>query len=33
MAQKIQIYALKTAGGSSSVVPVELNVDGQIGRP
>jgi len=28
--QKIQLYALKNAGGSTSVVPVILNVDGVI---
>lgn len=28
--QEVMIYALKTAGGSSSAVPVNMNVDGQI---
>ena len=28
--QKMQIYALKNAGGSTNVVPVILNVDGEI---
>lgn len=30
MAQKVQLYALKVAGGSSSVQPVILDVDGVI---
>lgn len=28
--QKVMIYALKTAGGSSSAQPVPMNVDDQI---
>lgn len=28
--QRIMLYALKTAGGSSSAVPLNMNVDGEI---
>lgn len=30
MAQRVQLFVLKRAGGSSSVVPLEINCDGQI---
>ena len=30
---EVMLYAMQTAGGSTSAVPVTLNADGQIGRP